>query len=79
MDLEKELDKINWKPLFKTRRERRIAWEDRTVILRLYKDQKTLLDINGEMREEPKLGRAFLRRLTGMLLSCLILCVLAVS
>lgn len=60
IDLEKFFVEINWKPLFKTRRESN-EWEDKTVILRLNKVQKTLVDINGEMREELKLGRALHR------------------
>lgn len=51
IDLEKAFDKINWKLLFNTLRDRKIDWRDRRVILRLYKDQKTLVDINGEVRE----------------------------
>lgn len=37
--------------LFGTLKRRGIDWKDRRIILRLYKDQATLIDINGTIKE----------------------------
>jgi len=49
--LEKAFDKVDWFLLFGTLKRRGIDWKYRRIILRLYKDQATLIDINGTIKE----------------------------
>ncbi|KAL4100956.1 hypothetical protein QTP88_020980 [Uroleucon formosanum] len=51
IDLEKAFDKVDWFLLFGTLKRRGIDWKDRRIILRLYRDQATLIDINGTIKE----------------------------
>uniref|UniRef100_A0A8D8U352 Craniofacial development protein 2 n=1 Tax=Cacopsylla melanoneura TaxID=428564 RepID=A0A8D8U352_9HEMI len=51
IDLEKAFDKVDWALLFKTLKERKIDWKDRRLILRLYKFQSTVIDVNGILKE----------------------------
>jgi hypothetical protein len=50
-DLEKAFDKVDWFLLFGTLKKRDIDWKDRRIILRLYKDEATLIRINGTIKE----------------------------
>ncbi|VVC25180.1 Reverse transcriptase domain [Cinara cedri] len=51
IDLEKAFDKIDWFLLFGILKRKGIDWKNRRIILRLYKDQPTLIDINGTIKE----------------------------
>lgn len=51
IDLEKAFDKIDWIKLFKTLKVKGIDWRDRRIILNLYRDQKTEIDVNGSKKE----------------------------
>lgn len=48
IDLEKVFDKVNWKYLFRMLKENRI---DRRLILKLYKSQTNMIDINGTTKQ----------------------------
>jgi len=49
--LEKAFDKVHWFLLFGALKRRGIDWKDGRIILRLYKDQATLVDINGTLKK----------------------------
>lgn len=51
VDLEKAFDKIDWKLLFESLKNSGLDWRDRKFILNLYKNQTTLIDVNGSKRE----------------------------
>jgi hypothetical protein len=53
-DIEKAFNKVDWKLLFKTLREKEIDWKDRRFIFNLYKDQTTEIEVNG-LTEETKI------------------------
>lgn len=51
IDLEKAFDKVDWALLFKTLKDRKVDWKDRRMILKLYKTQTTVIDVNGTLKE----------------------------
>lgn len=51
IDLEKAFDKVDWRLLFTTLKEKGIDWRDRRMIFKLYATQTTLIDINGITKE----------------------------
>lgn len=51
IDLEKAFDKIDWKLLFTTLKNKGVDWRDRRIIFNLYKTQTTQIDVNGVMEE----------------------------
>jgi len=51
IDLEKAFNKVDWFLMFGTFKRRGIDWKDIRIILRLYKDQATLIDINRIIEE----------------------------
>ncbi|KAI5731180.1 hypothetical protein M8J77_006038 [Diaphorina citri] len=50
-NLEKAFDKIDWKLLFTTLKNKGVDWRDRRIIFNLYKTQTTQIDVNGVMEE----------------------------
>jgi len=55
-DLEKAFDIINWVLLINSMKKTRIDWRDRQVIMLLYKEQETLIEV-GEYSTTAKIGR----------------------
>jgi len=51
IDLEKVFDKVNWRCSFRTLKDNEIDWRDRRLILKLYKAQTTIIDINGTTKQ----------------------------
>uniref|UniRef100_A0A8D8VCQ7 Reverse transcriptase domain-containing protein n=1 Tax=Cacopsylla melanoneura TaxID=428564 RepID=A0A8D8VCQ7_9HEMI len=51
VDLEKAFVKVDWKLLFESLKNAGLDWRDRKLILNLYKNQTTLIDVNGGKRE----------------------------
>jgi hypothetical protein len=54
LDLEKAFDKINWKLLFMSLQNAGIDWKDRKFFFNFYKNQATVIEVNGH-KEEAKI------------------------
>lgn len=57
IDLEKTFNKIDWLSLFEILKKSGIDWSDRNIILKFYKNQATLIDIN-ETIEKAKIRKS---------------------
>lgn len=50
VDIQKAFDKVNWKQLFKAMKNIGLDWRDRRLILLLYKNKSTEINVNGKVR-----------------------------
>jgi len=56
IDLEKAFDTVNWALLMNSMKKTRIDWRDRQIIMLLYKEQETLIEV-GEHSTTAKIKR----------------------
>jgi len=52
VDFEKAFDKVNWKLLFMNLLNTGIDWKDKRFIFNLYKNQATIIDVNGHKKRQ---------------------------